>query len=288
LRREIIATVVTNSMVNRVGATFVHEFAEKTGMAPSVIVRAYVIARQVFGLRGLWQEIESLDNKVPARVQTAMSLTMCNLMEWVILWFLRNGRQPLDIGTHVARYEHGVSALASSLNDVVPPHYLNDAKLRAQPYMDHGVPKDLALRVAGMVNLYTGCDIIRLATQRKLAVGTVARLYFAVGARFRLGRLRGAAARIDSGSYWQQLAVAALIEEIYAHQLDLTSQVLDFAGGTKDAQKAIAIWSGKQQTAIDQAEQLLSELWSTELTDLSMIAVASQQFRSLVASAAPS
>ena len=288
LRREIIATVVTNSMVNRVGATFVHEFAKKTGMEPSAIARAYVIARQVFGLRGLWQEIESLDNKVPAGVQTAMSLTLCNLMEWVILWFLRNGRQPLDIGTHVARYERGVSALASSLNDVVPHHYLNDTKLRAQPYMEHGIPKDLALRVAGMVNLYTGCDIVRLATQRKLTVGAVARLYFAVGARFRLGRLRGAAAGIDSGSHWQQLAVAALIEEIYTHQLDLTSQVLDFAGGAKDAQKAIAIWSGKQQTAIDQAEQLLSELWSTELTDLSMIAVASRQFRSLVASAAPS
>ena len=288
LRRQIIATVVTNSMVNRVGGTFVHEFAEKTGMAPSEIARAYVIARQVFGLRGLWQEIESLDNKVPAEVQTAMNLTMCNLMEWVILWFLRHGRQPLDIGTHVARYEHGISALASSLNDVVPAHYLDDAKLRARPYLDHGVPKELALRVAGLVNLYTGCDIVRLATQRKLNVGDVARLYFEVGARFRLGRLRGAATGIDSGGHWQHLAVAALIEEIYAHQLALTSQVLDFAGGVKDAQKAIAIWSGKQKAAIDQAEQLLSELWSTEITELSMIAVASRQFRSLVASAAPS
>ena len=288
LRREIVATVVTNSMVNRVGGTFVHEFAEKTGMAPSKFAAAYVIARQVFGLRELWEEIESLDNKVPAEVQTAMNLTICNLMEWVILWFLRNGRRPLDISTHVARYDKGVSALATSLNDVVPAHYLDDTKLRARPYLDHGVPKELALRVAGLVNLYTGCDIVRLATQRKLTVGAVARLYFAVGSRFHLGRLRGAATQIDSGSHWQQLAVAALIEEIYAHQLALTSQVLDFAGGEKDAHKAIAIWSGKQKAAIDQAENLLSELWSTEDTDISMIAVASRQLRSLVASAAPS
>ena len=48
LRREIIATVVTNSMVNRVGGTFVHEFAEKTGMAPSVIARAYVTAPSIW------------------------------------------------------------------------------------------------------------------------------------------------------------------------------------------------------------------------------------------------
>jgi glutamate dehydrogenase len=94
--------------------------------------------------------------------------------------------------------------------------------------------------------------------------------------------------QIEGGSHWQQLAVAALIEEIYAHQLDLTSQVMDFAGGEKDPQKAIAIWSGKQKAAIDQAEQLLSELWSTEVTDLSMVAVASRQLRTLVASAAPS
>ncbi|MFN3462410.1 MAG: hypothetical protein ACK4ZN_15495, partial [Oceanibaculum sp.] len=61
LRREIIATVVTNSMVNRMGATFVHVTREKTGQSPSAIARAYAVTRAAFKLREMWSTIQSLD-----------------------------------------------------------------------------------------------------------------------------------------------------------------------------------------------------------------------------------
>ena len=67
LKREIIATHVTNSMINRVGSTFVHRLAETTGAQPHEIVRAYLLTREIFGLVPLWQAIEALDNKVRRR-----------------------------------------------------------------------------------------------------------------------------------------------------------------------------------------------------------------------------
>ena len=72
LRREIIATYATNSMVNRVGPTFVTEMADKTGAGPGDIARAYTVSRDAFALRVLWTGIESLDNKVPAATQYEM------------------------------------------------------------------------------------------------------------------------------------------------------------------------------------------------------------------------
>ena len=51
LRREIIATYATNSMVNRVGPTFVTEMADKTGAGPGDIARAYTVSRDAFALR---------------------------------------------------------------------------------------------------------------------------------------------------------------------------------------------------------------------------------------------
>ncbi|MDP1534139.1 MAG: NAD-glutamate dehydrogenase, partial [Rubrivivax sp.] len=64
LRREIIATHVVNSMVNRVGPTFVHRLHEETGAAPPDIVRAYLGTRQIFELVTLWQSNEALDHQV--------------------------------------------------------------------------------------------------------------------------------------------------------------------------------------------------------------------------------
>ena len=49
LKREIIATHVTNSMLNRVGSTFVHRLLETTGARPHEVVRAYLLSREIFG-----------------------------------------------------------------------------------------------------------------------------------------------------------------------------------------------------------------------------------------------
>lgn len=41
LRREIIAEVVTNSVVNRVGASFVHDAQERTGLSAADVARLH-------------------------------------------------------------------------------------------------------------------------------------------------------------------------------------------------------------------------------------------------------
>ncbi|MBB90318.1 MAG: NAD-glutamate dehydrogenase [Magnetovibrio sp.] len=282
LKREIIATRVTNSMVNRVGDTFVTEFMEKTGRQPAEIARAYTIAREVLRTRLIWAEIEALDNKVPTRAQTSMLADLNRLLEWVTLWFLRNGKKGLDIGAHVAEFGAGMAELADHISAVVPKHYIDDMKNRAKPYLDDGVPTGLAHKVAHLVNLYSAPDIVGLANRRKMDVREVAKVYFALGTRFRLGRLRAAASNLESEDHWQQLAVAALVEEVYSHQLALASNALDHLGKAgKDTDKAIAAWVVRNQAAVDQTEVLLNELWTTEVNDLSMVAVASRQLRAL-------
>src|SRR4029450_4770268 len=72
LKRDIIATHITNSMVNRVGSTFVHRLCETTGARPYEVVRAYLLAREIFGMVALWQSIEALDNRVDDTVQSAL------------------------------------------------------------------------------------------------------------------------------------------------------------------------------------------------------------------------
>ncbi len=284
LHREIVATLATNSTVNRVGGTFVYKMMERTGMPVGDVVRAYLIARRVLGMRHIWRSIEALDNKVSTAVQMAMILDIDRAIEWVALWFLRNGRRPLDIGSHVAEYADGFKALYACLGKCLPKQYQKDITKRAAPYVQAGVPVDLARHIAGLVNIYSGCDIIGMAARRKLPVVDAARLYFAMGRRFRLGSLRAAADRLEATSHWQKLAVAALIEEIYSHQLALASQVIDSTKGDKkitDAKAAIAGWEACNTIAVGRVEQMIGELSAVEINDLAMIAVASRQLRTL-------
>jgi glutamate dehydrogenase len=281
LRREIIATMVTNSMVNRVGETFVTRFMERTGMSPADIVRAFTITKHVFMLDELWYAIEELDNKVPSSAQSAMLQEINHLVDWATLWFLRNGDRPLDIGKHVEMYQDGVCTLLNNMSKALPSHYMADLKDRSKPNISIGVPEKLALQVGGLVNLFTACDIVRLASRRKLAVSTVAQLYYYVSSKFMLGRLRAAASKLDAQTHWQKLAAEALIEEIYGHQLALSRHVLDFAKNITAPEKAVEAWAKQHHESVEQTRQLLNELRSAAVTDISMVAVASRQLRAL-------
>ncbi|HJY51632.1 MAG TPA: NAD-glutamate dehydrogenase domain-containing protein, partial [Stellaceae bacterium] len=109
LHREIIATVVTNEIVNRARITFVHDMRARTGRSAPEVAQAYTIVRDVFELRQLWTEIEALDNKVAAQIQIEMLLEIADLVERAAAWLLY--RKCLTIGPEIGRFAPGVRSI---------------------------------------------------------------------------------------------------------------------------------------------------------------------------------
>jgi len=210
-----------------------------------------------------------------------MFLAINKLLERATLWVLRNGDKPINMQKTVLHFQASIHELASSLGAVVPKIYKEEIATRAKVYMDDGTPKELAHAVAGLVNLASGLDIVVLAEQRKLNVCEVATLYYAMGLRFHLGLLRRECEALEGETHWQKLAVSALVEELFSHQVQLTGLALDKANGSKELTKALAAWADDNTDAIDRTEQLLGELWAGDISDISMVAVASRAFKSL-------
>ena len=281
LRKEIIASRTTNSLVDRAGNTLVVEFIEKTGKSAVHIIRAYTIAHEVFDLRSLWAEVKALDNKVLSFTQTDMLMDIHNLLDWIVLWLLRSGSSGLDMKSYISESQKGIAELMSSVNKALSTHYIGDANKQSRRYTDECVPEVLALKISGLVNLYYGLDIVRMATHRKCQVLDGAKVYFTVGTRFRLGRLRATTDSMGTRNHWQQLAMAALVKEIYSHQLALASSVMDKSKKEADVKKSIEDWIGINKSTVSATEQLLNELWTTDVNYLSMITVASRQTKTM-------
>ncbi len=288
LRREIITTMVTNSLVNRMGPTFVHVMRDKTGMAASDVTRAYAITRGVFKLRELWSEIQALDNKVPATVQTAMLAEINRLAERGTLWFLASNIRPLDIAGTIAAFASGIARLAECLDDLVGAEDESTITGNMSPLLDAGVPDVLARRIASLEFLGPGLDVVRMAQATAVPVETVARTYFAIGDRFDIDFLRDAAALVPEDSHWSRLAVTAIVDDLYTHQRDLTAHVLAANGapgaeanGTRIAEM-IDSWTADRGAALARTDSLLAELRKAGSIDLAMLAVANRQLRSLI------
>ncbi len=281
LSREIIATAVTNSIVNRAGITFVHEVKEKTGLAASDIARAYVICREVFGLREIWQRIEALDNLVPAVRQADMLLECGRLIERGSVWFLTECRHPLDMGAQIKTYGAKVQELMERLGEMVSE---SDRYLLAEStaaLVGHGVPEDLAKRVASLGWMAPGLDIARIARGAGVPPVQVGKIYFAIGSRFGFDWLRRAAGKLPADKIWDRQAVSAIVDDLFSQQSELTTRVLSAAKKDGGVERAIEAWIEERRPLVTRTEQLLGELRTVEKPSLAMLTVANRRLKSM-------
>jgi glutamate dehydrogenase len=281
LRREIIATFVTNNMVNRVGPTFVAQMMEQTGRSASDVARAYAIARNSFATRSLFGEIESLDNKIPASIQVRLMIEVGRLAERSTRWFLRSPAYGLDIAEHEAEFRPRIAALEKSLDSILPERDLEQWRTRANEYERLGVPAALARRLAALDLFSSFTDIVRIQRDVKKPIEEIGRVYYAVGDRFDFDRLRSIAHGVSTETPWQKAAVAGLIDDLFLYQSLLAGKMLIEAGEATDP---MADWLASRADLVARVEQTLGEIRNAPAIDTPMVAVATRQLRALVES----
>jgi glutamate dehydrogenase len=285
LRRDIIATYVTNSMVNRAGSTFANRLRDETGARPPDVARAYTVAREVFDIRRLWKDLATLDNVVPADVQLELQAEGRKMIERSALWFLRNRRQPMDIAATVSYFAPGIASLAQELPKLLAPADSESLDQMAERFTAAGVPPELATRVASLDALFSGLNVIEVATACGETVETVAAVYFALGYKLDLHWLRDQIAKLPAETHWQTLAQGALRDDLYSEQRELTIEVLkrDSEDGTddKDAETLIDTWMEENRSAVKRANAILSDLKEADTLDIAMISVALREIRNL-------
>ena len=282
LRREIIATYVSNTLVNRTGPSFITNLQDRTGAAPHAIARAYLACRQVFRIAELWSGVEALDNSVPADAQTEMHLEILDLIKRGTLWFLANGAQYGAIGGVVGAYRSPVETLDANLCEILSPALKSTRDDKADSYIARKVPKALAHRIANLDALAPACDIVRIASGGGFEPTAVAKVYYGLGARFGFDWMRKAAESLAEGDEWRKLAVYGIVEDLYLYQTELTTWILDAAGSADVAPAIIEIWSETRRHAVQRLESLVADLKTMPMVDLAMLSVVNRELRTLI------
>jgi glutamate dehydrogenase len=273
LKREIVATHVLNSMVNRVGATFVHRMVELSNARPTQVVRAYLLAREVFGDVALWKQVQALDNVVPDAVQAELLIAEGRLTARATTWFLRSRRLGEPMGATIERFQAAVAALATRLAPQAA------ASARAEGWLAVGVPAPLATRVAAADGLLDALDIAEVAEGTQRLFEEVCEVHVAVGERLGLARLRAQIDALPANQYWDQRAKSALGEDLADLHRALAQQVLTPAGTT--GTQALAQWEADDASALERAQRLLADLAEVKQADLAMLSVALRELRNL-------
>ena len=273
LKREIIATAVTNSLVNRMGATFALRMHEDTGRSPAQIAEAYTIAREALDARELWAQIDALDGKVPEAAQIDALQTIWHLMRTMSRWLLsRPGKMP-EITTAMARYGDGLKAVREALPATMSSVRRAAYDARLDEWKAKGLPVALATQLAALPLLEFGCDIVEIAHARKLSPVEVAKAYFGLGAALHLPWLYEQIEALPVDGRWQALARGSLRDELGSQQRALVNQILA-EGGKKGAEAKVEAWLQRDDSALRFTQTMLADLLNQKTLDYPTVSVA--------------
>jgi len=285
LRREIIATRLSNSIVNRGGPTLVSYIEEEAGASIPDIVRAYAAARDSFGLRELWDAIDELDNRVDAALQTEMLQKIRQLLRRTILWLLANSGQPpeIDIEHTVSDFGPCLAELSDNLRACLTDGERKDFDAARDHLTSQGVPEDLASRIAGLDALRAGPDMVEIARHADVPVVETAKAYAVIGAETGLVYLRDKAGQLPSEHHWDRQAVRGINEGLFAHQRRMTEAALavDVEAARQDGRAAAEHFLKVRQAAFDRPRALIADMQKSDTVSLSELVVANMAFTNL-------
>ena len=282
LRREIISTVMTNDMVNRGGISYALRANEESGATPSEVLRAYVVAREVFGFGQLWDEIEQLDRQVSTDCQVQLYLEARRLLDRATRWFLQSRGGRLDVTAEIKKFAAEVAKLSPKTPELLRGSEKARYNSQVAKYIALGTPEPLARKVAALLDIFSLLDVVEISVQHKADTARVVELYFALSERFDVDRLLHHISELPRDDRWTAYARSALRSDLYMALAGLTSRVVQATNQIDSVDTRITNWENKFAEGVGRTRATLNEIAQNEKSELATLSVALRAIRTLV------
>ncbi|RZU99485.1 NAD-glutamate dehydrogenase [Spiribacter vilamensis] len=284
LRREIIANHLANHVLNRMGATFLLRMTEATGADITEAVRAYLAARDIYGLRGLWYEVDRLDNRVATHHQQSLLHTIRALQEQATRWLLRHQSGHNGDAVTTRAMQQAIGTLDEALPALLTDAAAERLAAEREEHVEAGVPEALAERMSRVPKLYPGLDISAAATLTGAGLTDAAGVHFQAADHLALNELRAAIDRFRALDDWQARYRIGLMESLHEEHRRITEAILRHTAA-EPADKRVETCLAAQGNRVDYLRQITDQISASAKPDAAMFGVALQALRQVAADA---
>ncbi|MBL6664880.1 MAG: NAD-glutamate dehydrogenase [Rickettsiales bacterium] len=283
LKKEIIATQITNFVVNRVGISFISQISRDSGFGAVDVVKNFIIACDSFRLRETWENIENFDGQIDPEIQMQMFLGANKLIERSIVWLLRNNVKG-SIRPCIEKFRKISDDLFKVFPKVLGKNSKESFERKVEFYCMKKVDKKVAIRVAAFDPTSSLFDIAQISFETKLDLETIARIYYEVGNRFSLKWLRGKVSKLETTNHWQKLSNKSILDDLYNCQQKIAKEIIDFNCKEKNvcSIESVEQWICKMQFLVNRYDKFIADLRSNSDQDLSIFIVALNRLKPLL------
>jgi glutamate dehydrogenase len=260
LRREIIATQLSNAVINRAGPTVAARLAGETGLDPALMTRAYAAVRDSFGLLDLNTAIDALDGKIGGEAQLGLYRSIQDVVLSQLAWFMRNAKLGSGQLTEtVASFKAGIAAVQASLDRSLRPAAASARAARTEELIKAGAPEPLARAIADLASLSSAPDIVMIAQKSGKPIEAVAAAHFGTDDMLGIGTLCAAAAQMPLADAYDRLARDRAVATIGAAHRGITAKVVALHAGDDEPTGGLEAWMAADAN-VERARQRLTAL----------------------------
>eukprot|EP01030_Chromulinospumella_sphaerica_P020506 gene20506-20422_t len=109
----IVATVMSNEIVNRCGPTFASRLKASAAADDAALMVGFEAGRRILGFDTLWEDVEALDGKASAQGQLSLFRALSHVLRSQTYWMARRAKAGESVQALVDRYRPAMAELAA-------------------------------------------------------------------------------------------------------------------------------------------------------------------------------
>ena len=282
LSPQILATLISNDIVNRMGPAFVKRVQLDTGADVVTVARAYTVARQIVRAGALNRTIEELDNEIPASAQMSMLFELSRTQRHATYWIIEHYGDYVDIDGLVDRLKDGMATVYGRTGGIMSAAARERHEKAMNNYTGMGVPEKLADKMAALLLTRAALDITDLAVTFKRDVIESARVYSLFNDRLGIFALHAGAEDVKVKGRWQAMARSNLRDEFFQIRRDMAADILK-KRSKKNIEQLVDEWLQQRSEQVERFVTMLDEMKLRGVFDIATLSVAAKELRELVA-----
>jgi len=272
---ELVATILSNELVDHLGIVWTHETAEELGRDVEDVAAAFWAARVIIGAGELWAEIETLSPRISADTDAELHRTVADAVAALARSYLRE-TGPVVSHDLIARDRPLADEVLSSASSMTS--WLD--KKAGDTLSRLGVDADVTTRFVAHASLVHVGEVgmVMRSTRCSLsdALGTLIEVERIAGT----DRLAETITGVAVADRWRGWQVRALCDEVEDWRRQTAQDILRGDGQTS-LPESLGRWKSACTEVIDRARELIAEFDVPASDKLTVAALVLRTLRSI-------
>jgi len=281
LRREIIASQLTNDLVDLMGSAFMHRVTRDTGSTPEQVVRGWLVASRLAEHRALLAQLDE-QRGVDTGVAYRWVLGLARVLERTARWVIRNVEPDASPAAVVSRHLDGLAALRDAFARVVVGDERELYEARVQEIRALGAEEAFSQRLITLRFLDQLLEILEVARSTGADPVRTAHAYYQASRLFDVPWLRKRTFAAAAQGQWEQRAAHALAEDLARAHRKLVVGVVGDVDVAVPAQPTAADFTSRLPARdVERYRAMVAELKGDAGVGLAALSVAARDLAAL-------